>query len=229
MRTDISLLVAVGGGVLSFLSPCVLPLVPAYFASLAGPEVFERGARGFRSPVFLHAVLFVIGFAVIFVGLGALTGLVGFNVTSRLIVRKIAGGILIALGVFMLAATRIPWLNFEKRLTPRQGKSTGYVRSLSIGAIFAFAWTPCAGPVLGGVLTLAFDSATALKGAYLLAAYSLGIALPFLALAFAFDRLMPLFKALRRHATAVYIASGLLLIAAGVMTLNTWWIQPLLG
>jgi cytochrome c-type biogenesis protein len=220
MQTDLSLLVALGGGLLSFLSPCVLPLVPAYFASLAGPEVFETHPRKIHLPVFFHSVVFVLGFALVFVGLGALAGWAGFSITSHVLVRRIAGALLIAFGVFMLLAIRIPQLNFEKRLTPGKGKTTGYLRSMLIGGVFAFAWTPCAGPILGGILVLALDTATAWRGASMLAVYSLGLGIPFLVLGIAFDFLLPLVKQISRFTPIVYLFSGLLLITAGVLTLT---------
>jgi cytochrome c-type biogenesis protein len=220
MQTDLSLLVALGGGLLSFLSPCVLPLVPAYFGSIAGIQVFEPKARKIHLPVFLHSLSFVIGFSLVFVGLGALAGWAGFNITSQIILKRIAGALLIAFGVFMLLAIRIPWLNFEKRLSPGKSTTTGYLRSLLIGGIFAFAWTPCAGPILGGILVLALDKATAWQGAYLLAVYSLGLGIPFLVMGIAFDFLLPLVKQLNKYSLVVYLVSGLLLITAGVLTLT---------
>lgn len=220
MLTDLSLVVALGGGLLSFLSPCVLPLVPAYFGSLAGPEVFEVHPRKIRLPIFFHSLVFVLGFTLVFVGLGALAGWAGFSLTSQVIVRRVAGGLLIAFGIFMLLAMRIPQLNFEKRLAAGKGKTTSYLRSMAIGGVFAFAWTPCAGPILGGILALALDTATVGRGASMLAMYSLGLGIPFLVLGLAFDFLLPLVKQLNRFSPVVYLFSGLLLITAGVLTLT---------
>jgi len=223
---NISLVVAFSGGLLSFLSPCVLPMVPVYLASLYGPEIFE--ARGIRVPVFLHSFSFVVGFSVIFVSLGAVVGLTGyaFNPDYALL-SKIAGSLLIAFGLFMLAALRLPGLNFERRLTSSLGNTTGYLRSLLIGAIFSLAWTPCVGPILGGILTLALQSETARQGAYLLAAYSLGLGLPFLVVGAAFSSITPLLKRVHRYSTPVYIFSGALLIAVGILVLtnNLNWFQ----
>ena len=220
MQTDLSLLVALGGGLLSFLSPCVLPLVPAYFGIIAGTQVFEPKVRKIRLPVFFHSIVFVLGFTLVFAGLGALAGWAGFNLASQMIVRRIAGSLLIAFGVFMLLAIKIPWLNFEKRFAPGKNTTTGYLRSLLIGGIFAFAWTPCAGPILGGILVLALDTATAWHGAYLLAVYSLGLGIPFLVMGLAFDFLLPMVKQLNKYSFIVYLVSGLLLITAGVLTLT---------
>lgn len=220
IQTDLSVFVALGGGLLSFLSPCVLPLVPAYFGTIAGPQVFEPEVRKIRLTIFLHSLTFVIGFTIVFVGLGTLAGWVGFNITSQILVRRIAGSLLIAFGVFMLLATKIPWLNFEKRLSAGKSSTTSYLRSVFIGGIFAFAWTPCAGPILGGILALALDKATALQGAYLLTFYSLGLGIPFLVLGIAFDFILPLIKQLNKYSMAVYLISGILLITAGILTIT---------
>jgi len=216
-----SLLVAFGAGLLSFLSPCVLPLVPVYLASLCGPEVFEPKAGRIRVPLFLHSLSFVLGFSLVFTLFGAGAGLVGFALSSYLvIIRQIAGSLLIVFGLFLLAALKVPYLNFEKRLAPSQGTTIGYLRSFLTGGIFSLAWTPCVGPILGGVLALALGSETAWQGAYLLAIYSLGLGLPFLVIGVAFDSVTPLLRRIHRYSTAIYIFSGILLIAVGILILT---------
>ena len=223
MENNVSLLVAVGGGLLSFLSPCVLPLVPAYFASLAGPEILEQPTSKFHWPLFIHSLSFVAGFTAVFVALGALAGWAGFSISSQLLTRKIAGILLILFGIYMLLAIKIPWLNYERHLTVSKNMRVGFFRSLSIGAIFALAWTPCAGPILGGILSIALDSATIWHGIYLLLFYSLGVAIPFLVLGIGFDFLVPIFRQIRKYSTLIYLASGLLLIFTGVLTLAKVW------
>ena len=225
---EASLLVAFVAGLSSFLLPCVLPLVPVYLASLYGPEIFDTTVKRRRFPVFLHALSFVFGFSTLFTIAGAGVGLVGLVLTPQsVLVRYVAGGVLIAFGVFMLAALKIPWLNYEKRFSPAQGVTTGYVRSFITGAVFSLAWTPCVGPVLGGILTLAWGSQTVWGGASLLAVYSLGLGLPFLAIGIAFDWLIPLIKRITRYSTVVYIFSGTMLIVVGilVMTNKLIWLQ----
>ena len=218
---SISLLAAFGAGLLSFLSPCVLPLVPVYLASLAGPEIFEAKGNRSRIPVFLHSLSFVVGFSIVFIFMGVSVGLLGFAIGPHLeLMRKIAGSLLIAFGLFMLAAFKIPWLNYEKRLSPSLGNTTGYLRSFLIGAIFPIAWIPCTGPLLGSILTLGGASETAWGGAYLLAIYSLGLGLPFLIIGAAFDSITPLLKRIHRYSTAIYIASGALLIIIGILILT---------
>jgi cytochrome c-type biogenesis protein len=228
MNEDVTLIVAFGGGLLSFLSPCVLPMVPVYLASLYGPGIFEKG--GVRLPVFLHSLSFVVGFSLVFVGLGALAGLTGYAVNPDYeLMRKVAGSILIAFGLFIIIATRVPWLNYEKRLTPSLGSTGGYLRSGIIGAVFSISWTACVGPVLGSILTLASVRATAWQGAYLLAVYSLGLGLPFLIIGAAFDSVLPLIKRISRYSGIIHIISGLLLIAVGVLILTDklGWISSL--
>jgi cytochrome c-type biogenesis protein len=227
---NVTLIAAFTGGLLSFLSPCVLPMVPVYLASLYGPEIFET--RGFRLSVFFHALSFVIGFSLVFVFLGAIVGLTGYAINPNFsALSKVAGWLLIAFGVFLLAATKISWLNYEKRLKPSVGSKTGYVRSLVIGAAFSLSWTACVGPILGSILALATVEATAWRGAYLLAIYSLGLGLPFLAIAIAFDYLMPLLKRIQRYSGIIHIISGILLIVIGILILtgNIDWFARLAG
>ena len=221
MIENISLLVAFGAGLASFLSPCVLPLVPVYLASLCGPEIFGPKANKVRMPIFLHSLSFVIGFSIVFILLGAGAGLAGFAISTHLaVVHQIAGSLLIVFGLFLLAAPKVPWLNFEKRLTTPRGVSASYLRSFLTGGVFSVAWTPCVGPILGGILALALSLETAWHGAYLLAVYSLGLGLPFLIMGAAFDSITPLLKRILRYSTTIYIFSGVLLIAVGILILT---------
>jgi len=225
---QVSIFVAFGYGVLSFLSPCVLPLIPVYLASLVGPELFEEGAKRKRLPIFLHALSFVIGFSAVFTLWGAGFGLLGsVLITQMVLVRQVAGILLVVFGLVMLASLKIPLLNYERRLSVHLPTTGRYLRSFSVGAVFPVAWIPCTSWVLGGILVLAGTSQTAGQGAYLLAVYSLGLGLPFLALALAFDFLTPLLKNIRRFSNWIYIASGILLIIMGILVLAdkvTWLI-----
>jgi len=218
---SINLLVALSAGLLSFVSPCVLPLVPVYLAIISGQDVSRAGRGRLRLPLFLHSVAFVLGFTLFFTLLGASAGFAGSALSEhRVLIRLISGGLLVAFGVFMLAATRIPRLNFVKRLNPNVGRTTGYLRSLLIGALFAVGWTPCVGPILGGIFTLALNVDTGAQGAGLLAVYSLGLGVPFLALGIAFDVLSPVLRRISRYGTVIYVISGLLLIAVGALMLT---------
>jgi cytochrome c-type biogenesis protein len=218
---NISIFAAFGAGLASFVTPCVLPLVPVYIASLAGPEILEPKTSVNRMPIFLHSLSFVIGFSLVFTLMGALVGLAGININPNSpIVQRISGSLIIFFGLFMLAALKIPWLNYEKRLSPSLGKTSSYLRSLLIGGTFAFAWTPCLGPILGGVLTLAFSSETAWQGAYMLAIYSLGLGLPFLIIGAAFSSITPLLKKIYRYSRIIYIISGVILVVVGILILT---------
>ena len=224
---QISLLVAFSAGLLSFLSPCVLPLVPVYLASLCGPEILEPKVTRSHFPIFFHSLSFVIGFSIVFTILGVGAGLAGFALSSHLaLIHKIAGSLLIVFGLFMLATLKIPWLNYEKRINPSLSNTTGYLRSFLIGAIFPIAWIPCTSWALGGILMLAGTSETAWQGGYLLAIYSLGLGLPFLIIGAAFSSITPLLKHIYRYSNWVYIISGVLLIAVGILVLTnnlTWF------
>ena len=221
MSGSISLAVAFSAGLLSFLSPCVLPLVPVYLATLCGPQLYEDRAARNRVALFLHSLCFIAGFSIIFITLGAIAGLTGYAINlSSVLLNKIAGSLLIVFGIFMLVALRVPWLNYERRLTPSLSSTTGYLRSFVIGAAFSLAWTACVGPILGGILALASVRATAWQGAYLLAIYSLGLGLPFLIVGAAFDSLSPLLRRVHRYSRLIYIVGGLLLIIVGILVLT---------
>ena len=218
---NITILLAFGYGLASFLSACVLPLIPVYLSSLVGPDIFEEKSKRKKLPIFRHALSFVVGFSITFTIFGLGTGLLGSFLQSHLdIVRRISGIILILLGAVMLAALKVPWLNFESRLKLNIPSGGGYWRSFLSGAVFPVAWIPCTSFVLGGILTLAGTSGTALQGALLLFVYSLGLGLPFLILGAAFDFMMPLLKNLKKYSAWVYVFSGLLLIVMGTLILT---------
>ena len=210
--------VAFAAGILSFLSPCILPLVPVYIANIAGSSVLTESPPS-RGYILLHTVSFIAGFSLVFIALGASLGLVGAMIPAPLL-KNIAGVVLIIFGLFLIAAQRLAWLNYEKRLSPNQARGTGYLRSLGVGALFAFGWTPCVGPVLGGILTLAWNSQTAWQGVYLLLAYSLGLGIPFIIVALALGAALPYLRWLSRHALVTTIVSAALLITIGILMLT---------
>jgi cytochrome c-type biogenesis protein len=217
---DVSPIAAILGGLLSFLSPCVLPVLPVYIASMVGPEVFNDNSSKHRLTIFLHSLAFVAGFSAIFIFLGTSLGLFGLSIGEHLLlVRRIAGSLMIFFGIFMLAAPKISWLNYEKRLKVNPGISSSYLRSLAIGMLFAIAWTPCVGPLLGSILTLAFSSGSAWQGAYLLSLYSLGMGIPFLILGLIFNSIFPILKRISRYSSYVYFFCGLILIAVGILVI----------
>ena len=215
---NISAIAAFVAGLTSFLLPCVLPLAPIYLAILAGPEILEPGADKKNVRIFLHSLTFVAGFSAVFIGLGAGAGLAGLAISINFfLIKQVAGILLIVFGTLFLLSQKVPQLNFQKRLTPSQSTKTGYIHSFATGAIFSMVSMTCATYILGGILTLAAASATAWRGASLLAIYALGLGIPFLIIGAAFDRVTPLLKRIQRHSKAVYITSGAVLIVLGIL------------
>jgi cytochrome c-type biogenesis protein len=208
-------------GFISFISPCVLPLVPGYLSAVSGVSLAEiqQGDRRL-SRVLIPAIVFCLSFTVVFVALGmTATGLGSTLRDSRQTLDKIAGVVIIALGVFFLLTPFVPKLNKEWRpeaLISRAGSGG----PLIAGAAFAFAWTPCVGPTLGSILTAAATQQDLSQGAVLLVFYSLGLAVPFLLTAVAFTRMTSAFRFLRRHYLVITALSGLVLIAMGLLLLT---------
>jgi cytochrome c-type biogenesis protein len=226
--TEVSYIVAFTAGLLSFFSPCVLPLVPAYIANLAGITAIDTKTRTSHIPSFLHSIAFVIGFSIIFIVLGASVGLVGTLLTAYTnLLRQIAGGLIIAFGIFLIAAYKFPWLNYEKRLDVNTARNPSYIRSVVIGAVFAFGWTPCVGPILGAILTLAWSSQQVWEGTVLLVIYSLGLGIPFILIGLLWGYIMPLWRSVNRYLGIISIVSGLLLIVVGILifTGNLSWLS----
>lgn len=226
--TEISYVVAFTAGLLSFFSPCVLPLVPAYLANLAGTTAIDGRTRTSYRPALFHSLSFVLGFSLVFIGLGASVGLIGTAITAHSILfRQIAGGIIIVFGIFLIASFKLPWLNYEKRINPATGSNPRYPRSVLIGAVFALGWTPCIGPILGAILMMAWSTQTVGQGALLLMIYSLGLGIPFIVIGLAWGAIMPLWKGINRHLGTISIISGVLLIVVGTLMLtgNLSWLS----
>src|SRR5574341_137572 len=225
MPEPISIVIAAGAGLLSFASPCVVPLVPGYLGYLSGATVGADGQLvGDRLKVVTHALMFVSGFTLVFTAVGASVGLVGFALLRNMpIVQKIGGIILVVLGLHVLRLINIPVLHrtFQADFS-LVGRERGYVGSLLIGAIFAAGWTPCVGIVLSGILTLAADSATVGQGALLLIAYSLGLGLPFVLSAFALERARGWLRKLNAKARLVETVSGVMLVVMALLVLTNF-------
>lgn len=220
----VSLLAAFTAGLLSFLSPCVLPLVPAYLSFLSGASVHDLRAGvtrvGLWSPGFRRAVSFVLGFSLVFVVLGASATWLGRWLLERLpVLTKIAGLSVILVGLHLVGVIRITALYRERRWQV-QGRRTGIGTAFLIGLAFAFGWTPCIGPILAGILAYASTQETVGQGIRLLAVYSLGLAVPFLATALAVERALGWLERFKRYLHGVEVASGALLIAVGALLLT---------
>jgi cytochrome c-type biogenesis protein len=231
--TEVGILIALSAGVLSFLSPCVLPLVPSYVAFITGMSLddLEEGIE--RSRVFRTALLFTLGFSIVFMILGASASFLGqFLKSYELWVARVGGVILIVLGLHLVGLFRITPLLRERRVH-LTGTPLGAMGAVGVGMAFGAGWTPCIGPVLGGILTYATVQDTFWSGVGLLGVYSAGLAIPFLLSAVALDRFLSAFKRIRRFLPAIQIASGVLLVLLGVLlvtgafTLLTTWLLPL--
>ena len=210
--------VALAAGLLSFLSPCILPLVPVYIANIAGSSVLTASPPS-RRYILLHTLCFIAGFSLVFITVGASVASLGAMVPLGLL-NNIAGVLLILFGLFLIAANKVPWLNYEKHLLPKRARGTGYLRSLSIGAIFSLAQGPCAWPVVAGISALAASSQNAWQGVYLLLGYSLGLGLPFIAVGLALGAVSRYLRWFNRHAYITLIVSGALLIIIGILVLT---------
>lgn len=201
--------VAFSAGLLSFATPCVLPLVPAYLGAI--------GARSTDPRRSLQASLpFVLGFSVIFIALGAGAGLAGGALTDhRADLIRLAGIVIVAMGLIMLGLIPVPGL--ERTFSPGLERAHASGSSMLLGCAFGLAWTPCIGPVLGSIMTLAATGATALRGAALLAAYAAGLAVPFLVAGVALGRVMSAARVVRDRYALVRALSGAVLIVAGLL------------
>lgn len=232
----VSLVVAFLAGLLSCASPCVLPLVPAYLGYLTGaslegqPQAAAIGASGggvavaapARAPVapspFLHSVSFVAGFTTIFVAFGVSLGLAGFFLKDHQdIVLKVAGGLLIVMGLHLADVITIPFLQTERRFDAGGGAKIGYARSFVVGSAFSAGWSPCIGPTLGAILALAVSSGTVLQAGVLLLAYASGLAVPFLAMGLGYNSVKPVYQRVKRYVWVVNYVSGAMLIVVGVL------------
>ncbi len=206
-------------GVLSFLSPCVLPLVPGYVSLISGTSVEElqSAERRMLRTVMLHSLTFVLGFSVVFIALGAVATGVGQIVNQyHSLLSKIAGIVVILFGLHLTGLLKIKALYADKRLHDVKGGASA-MGSFAVGFAFAFGWTPCIGPILATILVLAGAQETVWKGVLLLAVYSLGLAVPFLLTSLGVDRFLAFYGRFRRHLHTVEVFSGVLLIAIGVL------------
>jgi len=218
----LALLVAFGAGIFSFISPCVLPLIPAYISFISGITVDEleqedpgRGKQLTR--VFISTLIFVLGFSTIFVMMGASATFVSKLIfANRIWFGRVAGALIVILGLHLTGVFRIGFLQYEKRIHLREN-ALGLLGVYLIGAAFAFGWTPCIGPILAAILGLAAQQNTVGAGVLLLGSYSLGLGLPFLATGLAINGFMGVYRRLRKHMRTIEIACGIFLIAVGAL------------
>lgn len=209
-------------GLLSFLSPCVLPLVPGYVSLISGASVEDLRAqdRKLLGAVMLKSGMFILGFSIVFVLLGAVATSIGQLTRSYYpILTRVAGVVIIIFGLHLTGIWKIKALYADKRMHDVKGNSTA-LGSFIVGFAFAFGWTPCIGPILATILAIAGSEDTVMKGVLLLAVYSAGLAVPFLLTSLGIDRFLGFYGRFRRHLHTVEVVSGVLLIAIGALVLT---------
>ena len=248
---NVSFVAAFVAGVLSFISPCVLPLIPGYLSFISGVTLDEmqglpaptRAGGGAvavaaapvgRRRVIVTSLFFILGFSLVFVSLGATASALGQFLMERLrILGKIAGVLIIVFGLHTMGVLRIGWLYSERRVQMAR-KPAGPLGALLVGVAFAFGWTPCIGPILAGILTIAAAQDTIGQGVQLLAVYSAGLGIPFLLTSLAINQFFAAFARIRRHYRLIEFVSGALLVAIGILiftdrfTIIARWLTPYL-
>lgn len=230
--TDLNLLLAFTAGVLGFVSPCIVPLIPGYLSFVSGISLTEMDLAARRAKlgqVLVSTIFFVLGFSLIFTALGASASLLGaFIVDNRVALGRVGGTVVVLLGLSVLGVVKVPGLYRERRIALHR-RPGGLLGAVPVGMAFGFAWTPCVGPVLAAILTLAATTQGASSGALMLLAYSLGLGLPFLAAAVLMTTAVDSFRWLRSHGRVLETVSGAFLVVMGgamildlIFRLNTW-------
>jgi cytochrome c-type biogenesis protein len=218
---NVSVFASFFAGLVSFLSPCVLPLVPGYISIVSGSSLDQLKARAkdaslFRT-VLLNSIMFIVGFSITFILLGASATWIGQVLVSRMrLLGQLAGLILIVFGIHLMGIFKINFLYKDKRFHNVE-KPRGLLGALVLGLAFAFGWTPCIGPILAGILTLASTKQTVTQGMFLLAIYSAGLGIPFLLTSLALNKFLAFYSRFKRHFHAVEVVSGVLVVAVGVL------------
>jgi len=225
------LLVAFSAGLLSFLSPCVLPLVPSYVTFIT--EMSLEEVRSARRTALVHALLFVLGFSLIFIALGATASVLGRVLfVARAWIARIGGALIIVFGLYLLGAFNVRLLSQDKRVYLAD-KPLGYLGTVLVGLAFGAGWTPCIGPILGSILIYSSSTADLHRGLLLLTAYSAGLAIPFIVAALAIDRFLAAFARYRGAMKWVNRVGGVVLIVAGLLLVTSYftvlagWLQSL--
>lgn len=221
-----SIVTAFAFGLLSFISPCVLPIVPGYISFISGVSFDEmqntNARRTLRRKIVANCSAFIVGFSIVFIGLGASATAVGQFLHDQLaLISKIAGAIIILFGFHMIGIFKIPFLNYEKRFNTN-AKPIGLFGASLVGMAFAFGWTPCIGPILAVILAIASQQDTVWKGITLLGFYSLGLGVPFLLTGLSMTLFYNVFNKLKKHLHKIEIAGGVLLVAVGLLIMTNY-------
>ena len=219
--TSLGLTIAFGAGLLSFLSPCVLPLIPSYVTFITGLSLED--VQKSRRAALIHSLLFVLGFTLIFLALGATATALGQLLSyQRVWITRVGGVLIIVFGLYMLGIFNVSLFSRERRVHIAD-KPVGYLGTLLVGIAFGAGWTPCIGPILGSILTYAASSADMSRGIWLLLAYSLGLAVPFLLSAIAVERFLDVFSRMKRQMVWITRTSGVLMIVIGVLMVTNYF------
>ncbi len=225
----ISLFIAFGAGILSFFSPCILPLIPAYISFITGLSLDELRMPGDKrnnvenlQKILRQTIFFVLGFSFVFVALGATASYLGDIISQyEKMIRIVGGSVIIFLGLHVTGIFNIKQLEYEKKLR-LSSKPANVFGAFVVGMVFAIGWTPCVGPALAAILGLAGTQKTIGKGIMLLSAYSIGLGVPFILTALAMNSFLNLFSKVRRYIKAISIVTGLLLIGVGILIIIGW-------
>lgn len=222
-----SFFAAFAAGLVSFVSPCILPLIPMYISFISGLSLEELRNEGDRKRisrrVMVSSLLFILGFSIIFVGLGASATFFGKILLSRLsILRIIAGLVIIILGMHVAGVFKFRFLNYERRFNLNTTKG-GFVKPFLVGLAFAFGWTPCVGPVLSAILVYSSSQETVWQGIWLLSMYSLGLGIPFFLTGMGINTFLNILKKIRKYYRAIEIAIGVSLIIMGILLITDYF------
>ncbi|MFZ4621465.1 MAG: cytochrome c biogenesis CcdA family protein [Bacteroidota bacterium] len=224
LSENINILTAFLFGLLSFISPCVLPIIPGYISFISGHTLddLKGDNKSAARAVMINSLVFIAGFTVIFVLMGAAATSIGKVLNDNLnLISKIAGFIIIIFGLHMIGIFKIGFLNYEKRFH-LQEKKLGILGSFAVGAAFAFGWTPCIGPVLAGILAIASQQETVLQGIILLFVYSLGLGIPFFLTAISINKFFTLFNRIKKHFHTIEVVGGVMLVAVGILMMTNY-------
>ncbi len=221
---EVSIATAFLAGLVSFLSPCVLPLVPGYISIISGSSLDQLKAQEKDSALFrtvlMNSIMFIIGFSITFILLGATATWIGqVFLRRRRLLGQLAGLILIVFGIHLMGIFKINFLYRDKRFHNVE-KPRGLLGALVLGFAFAFGWTPCIGPILSGVLTIASTKQTVTEGMFLLAIYSAGLGIPFILTSLALNKFLTFYGRFKKHFHTVEVVSGALVVAVGVLILT---------
>lgn len=225
MTQQVSLVMAFFAGLLTFLSPCILPLIPAYISFITGVSiddlVSEREEKSkMTKRIFLEMILFILGFSLVFILLGASASYFGKSVLSHLKLLRVIGGVLvIVFGLYITRLFNISFLGYERKIHLKM-KPTNILGSFIVGIVFALGWTPCVGPVLGTILTYAATQETVREGVFLLGSYSLGLGIPFLVSGLAVNLFLRGFRKIKKYSRLISVVTGGLLILFGILILT---------